>query len=598
MSVCYHDFFENKHLEEAKEFVRSFISTCGENEIFSDKTFEISTEAHGWNKNKILFTYSQIKKFYKNELAISTDPKPAQALQGILGDFCLFGVLMTLAKRPKLLKQIIPESCCSLKHGYFHVRLYLYDIPRLMLVDGHFPGEPFSYFLLGHVFKDEMWASLIEKAMAKFVNGYDNLRFLKCSSAFRLLTGANCVFFPFNEKTNLDFLWKKMLDFQSSSFLMTASTERKSDSTWTKSNGLIDGITYSIIDTRLHEGKHRLVLLGIPGIGEGEYVGRWKGKWADLPVPETFIPKKVSDEEEPDFEKRYFWMEISAFCELFQGITVCRYREGWSAIVYDPVKGDRGTESILRLNVNTRCTLTLEIIHPPPQIDNKQSTGLLNIHHSNPKHKIGKLWRSIARQETTEERGFETEPMEFEPGEYVFINSNTSEKTTPTYSYIIRSPMPFKEKQLGCSTLWTKPKVVHSSLLSLMNGKTGRDVKDGIFVRDYSKGNSVLVMAENKTKKRIGICIIAAGNSEEIYSDEIQIHPATINNYFYMGPETACVLGAIYSKRKLEMREQKKLKCSYKIKVIEGEELKKEEKLSPFDNKRFPPIRLSELPVL
>ncbi|PIC41740.1 hypothetical protein B9Z55_009048 [Caenorhabditis nigoni] len=113
---------DDVNLEKGKEFVRSFISTCGENEIFFDKKFEISTRVDNWDKDKILFTYSQIKEFYKNELAISTDPKPVHAQQGHLGDFCLFGVLMTLAKRPKLLKQIIPESCCSVKHGIFHVR--------------------------------------------------------------------------------------------------------------------------------------------------------------------------------------------------------------------------------------------------------------------------------------------------------------------------------------------------------------------------------------------------------------------------------------------------------------------------------------------
>ncbi|PIC41745.1 hypothetical protein B9Z55_009051 [Caenorhabditis nigoni] len=389
-----------------------------------------------------------------------------------------------------------------------------------------------------------------------------------------------------------------MLEFQSSNFLLTASTAKKGSS-WDKSTGLLDDMTYSIIDTRLHEGKHRLVLLGTTGIFGGGCDGRWKGKWADLPVPEAFIPKKVSDEEELDFKKRYFWIEISAFCELFQGITVCRYREGWSVLSIDPKKAARGMENALYLDVKTRCTLTLEIIHPEPSTDNKRSTGLVNIHHGNPGNEVGKVWRSIPRQETTDERAVETEPMEFEPGAYLLINSVTSEKVTPNYRYIIRSPMPLKRKHFWCGNPMVKSEAVHISLLSLRNGKTGREVKDGIFVRDHSKGNTILVMAENKTKKRIGICIIAESKNEEIiYSDEIQIHPAKIYNYFYIDPETACVLGTIYCKRRMEMREQPKLECSYKIKVIDGEELKKEEKLSPLDNKRYAPIRLSELPVL
>ncbi|PIC41746.1 hypothetical protein B9Z55_009051 [Caenorhabditis nigoni] len=313
----------------------------------------------------------------------------------------------------------------------------MFDTPFLTLVDGHFPGKPFSYFLLSHVFKGEMWPSLIQKAIAKSWLGYDRMRFLKCSTAFRWLTGANCIFYSFNEKTNLDFFWKKMLEFQSSNFLLTASTAKKGSS-WDKSTGLLDDMTYSIIDTRLHEGKHRLVLLGTTGIFGGGCDGRWKGKWADLPVPEAFIPKKVSDEEELDFKKRYFWIEISAFCELFQGITVCRYREGWSVLSIDPKKAARGMENALYLDVKTRCTLTLEIIHPEPSTDNKRSTGLVNIHHGNPGNEVGKVWRSIPRQETTDERAVETEPMEFEPGAYLLINSVTSEKVTPNYRYIIR----------------------------------------------------------------------------------------------------------------------------------------------------------------
>ena len=109
--------------------------------------------------------------------------------EGRLGDGWLLGALATIAARPALLNHLF-ISVRGMQYGIYTVQLFIGDSWAPVTVDDRLPcsaaGEPL-YARSSR--RGELWVSIVEKAWAKLMGGYQALRLGHMPTALRALTG-------------------------------------------------------------------------------------------------------------------------------------------------------------------------------------------------------------------------------------------------------------------------------------------------------------------------------------------------------------------------------------------------------------------------
>ncbi|KAF1754273.1 hypothetical protein GCK72_020833 [Caenorhabditis remanei] len=472
------------------------------NEIFYDGEFDIiDDEDLEWDKHRTMWNYNALKTNGQYPLTIYKDSWPFHAEQGNIGDCWLIAPLMTIARRQKLLEWILPPNDYSLKHGIFLVRLFFHGEWNMVVVDGHLPCNELGDIEFAKMFYTELWGCIIEKAVAKMLGGYHKLDGGSPISAFKCLTGSSSMIIKLSKKTDLDLLWKKLKEFQCHGFLMTVDSEHEFENEKQKT-GLESNHAYSILDTKIHEG-HRLILIGCPnGL-------KWKGKWSELDVYET--TKNWSDWRKNAVKRRLSWMEIDDFCQWYDALTVCKYREDWYEKGTDWFK--EKDSRILCFNVKTRCEITIEIVcqHNENLFNGlfEHHFGLINIHKATRDNRIGELLFSHAvgykwSEKNTNVAFAETEPFNFEPGSYLAIFTFAEDTRYIAHKWIFRSAHRMENISYDYVTISQSS---NHSLLRMVEklGTTEAEIRKGLIFREYRTSSFLVVMAENQTEKSIDV---------------------------------------------------------------------------------------------
>ncbi|XP_071102038.1 calpain-2 catalytic subunit-like [Haliotis cracherodii] len=241
--------------------------------------------------------------------------------QGTFGTCWFLSMLTNLAERPKLLKKVIDNDAFKPKtDGIFHCRLWRFGEWVDVYNDDILPVEKGTNELFGAQSKsgtNEMWVSLMEKALAGCHDSYSVAEGGMPSDAYLALTGGvpETVIM---EYTNKNTLFKRIVNALKCGAFVTCSSK----SGTTPPDGIIPGHAYTLIaakEVTKKNGKRAFLLRMRNPWGSDEWTGKWSDKSPNW--------KKLTDEDRnqllEDKEDGEFWMALRDFKVIFFITTVC-----------------------------------------------------------------------------------------------------------------------------------------------------------------------------------------------------------------------------------------------------------------------------------
>ena len=259
--------------------------------------------------------------------------------RSVLDTAWIISALACLGERPDVLDSKVfrvqsrtPFSNRNGSTGLFHLCLYVGGIPRTLVVDDFFPCAPNAGPIGVRSHRNELWASLCEKACAKQYGSYRRLERGWVSEALASLTGCptSVYYFHENNRSNLTLTWEETKDSFRNGALMAFSAA--GEDPWTAprtkrnavlNNGLRRGYSYPVIKVVETRFKQKLICLRNAWSKEP-----WRGKYAP--------GKSVWDEDnvraETDMpstglcgnEENTFWVTFEEVFQNFASLSICR----------------------------------------------------------------------------------------------------------------------------------------------------------------------------------------------------------------------------------------------------------------------------------
>jgi len=292
--------------------------------LFMDISFRISTGS----KVAAVLRPSQIARH--EGLPPSMDwrlfrgrPRADDVQQGELGDCWFLSSLAALAEfqEGRLLHALLPGQNSVSDVGAYIVRLCLGGRWRSILVDDHFPciGGGMYYTQLAYCVtkRQQLWASLIEKAFAKACGSYEAIRGGEASEALEMLTGWPCTMVVLGRPGfDPEMLWATLCSSRDAAFLMTCSTKS------VHSRSLERDHVYSLLDVHeVADSKGEIVRL--LKIRNPHARSKWEGEWSDSSArwtPELRMRLGCPEGGSP----QVFFMAFDDFIREFAHCTICR----------------------------------------------------------------------------------------------------------------------------------------------------------------------------------------------------------------------------------------------------------------------------------
>ena len=123
----------------------------------------------------------------KTKIWAGEDFSPYDITYGLIKNINIISVFAHLTQYSLFLKLLFPENQYN-KMGIYKVRLFLMGAWTTLYVDKYIPCFPL-YFPIYTYSTKSIWPSLLEKAIAKAFNGYDNLPKINFFDLYTILTG-------------------------------------------------------------------------------------------------------------------------------------------------------------------------------------------------------------------------------------------------------------------------------------------------------------------------------------------------------------------------------------------------------------------------
>jgi len=261
--------------------------------------------------------FKRITDLYGNNFHLFLDEIEARDIsQGDLGDCWLMSSIAALAGRPELIRKVFKTRSAN-PEGFYELYFFENGERKVMFMDDHVvcrDGKP----CFANPNGNEIWVLLLEKLMAKYEGGYNNIDGGFCGDALTFLTGGVSQHYDQNLKDK----WQEICSAIQRGNIITCGTfcaEGKTDKD--KNDGICYGHAYSIIDAREYRSKDKnfkLVKLRNPwGCGE------WEGKWSDNDKSWTPEYREFFNFKEGANDDGLFYMEYSDFCKYFEEIYIC-----------------------------------------------------------------------------------------------------------------------------------------------------------------------------------------------------------------------------------------------------------------------------------
>ena len=235
---------------------------------------------------------------------------------------------------------------------------------------------------------NELWVSIIEKAFAKLHHNYESIESGFTDQALADLTGGIAMRIDFSKDRQLvtsGSLWKTLLQYRDSGYLMGAGSPSGSDSAANASSlGIVQGHAYALLDVQECD-DHKLVKLRNPW---GRF--EWKGAWGDDDPKWTERMKKKLNLVKAD--DGVFWMDFIDFTSNFEEVYVCRFFDGgnWITIpqIEDEWKGvtaggcsnyptvGNNPQWSIKLNTNTPANIVINLSQEDTRGSNKELSAI------------------------------------------------------------------------------------------------------------------------------------------------------------------------------------------------------------------------------
>lgn len=295
------------------------------------------------------------------------EPSAEDVCQGELGDCWLLSSLAALAefRRGRFLAALLPGQTKCNAAGAYIVRLCLGGRWRDITVDDRLPAMGGLGYLTQLAYcstaRQQLWASLIEKAFAKAAGSFAALSGGESQEALSMLTGWPCTVIRFSrEDFDPDILWATLCTSRDAGFLMTCSSRSSAD-TGAESVGLVPNHAYSLINT--HVVSRAGASVRLLEIRNPHAKSKWRGAWSEgsdtwtpaLRQQVGFVGEKKSG---------LFFISLDDFLHFFEACTICRIRsESWHetrALVQLPADGGPPCFGmLLEVFDTTECSLSM-----------------------------------------------------------------------------------------------------------------------------------------------------------------------------------------------------------------------------------------------
>eukprot|EP00397_Hematodinium_sp_SG-2012_P015242 GEMP01015518.1.p1 GENE.GEMP01015518.1~~GEMP01015518.1.p1 ORF type:complete len:652 (+),score=147.83 GEMP01015518.1:91-2046(+) len=285
--------------------------------------------------------------------------EPTDLLQGEVGDCWLVAAIAGLAEFPSAVMELFPYKKAT-KDGKYEVRLYDVRISDFVIItiDDYVPCRKRAWWeqrghpLFAKAVGNELWAILIEKAIAKFAGSFGDLNGGQTGWAWQCLTGCTKQVMmskkpdgwakfivdakvqreemaqgdrrslPFfrkvrDDKRDTEALFYTLVKGDLKGYLMSASIGGD-EVEFERTDGLVERHAYTVIQVIEIEDQ-RLLKLRNPWGNSKEWNGSWSDEsdlWQKHEGIRTALNHVVADDGT-------FWMNFEDFREIFTGVNIC-----------------------------------------------------------------------------------------------------------------------------------------------------------------------------------------------------------------------------------------------------------------------------------
>lgn len=309
----------------------------------------------------------------KRPVLFPRKPSPDDVAQGSLGDCWLISAFACMAESEEAIRNIFVTKRFS-ERGRYCVKLYdgRKDSWVNIQVDDKIPCRPNSDSpIFAKAKKGAVWVMILEKAFAKFCNGYKNLSGGHMTWAFQAMTGdvvftlaksgenwsrydlkytekshnvvmdffssvCQAIFFCFwckhpenpreqythawsKDKFKQDQVWGILHKYSKRGALIGCSAAAKKEEK--KEDGVVRGHAYTLLAAK-KVGKYRMMQMRNPW---GKF--EWKGDWSDeskMWEQHPNVAQAVGFDRKNDAKNDgVFWMEFQDFLKIYDHIDVC-----------------------------------------------------------------------------------------------------------------------------------------------------------------------------------------------------------------------------------------------------------------------------------
>ncbi|MCP9264424.1 Calpain-D [Dirofilaria immitis] len=347
ISASSSQLLQNDEKDAASEYDR-IVRFCRENNMpFIDDSFPHSKKSIGdfiidrrldnkkLNANDLIWLRPQdiyTKDGRRYRWSVFLDPMPSDIEQGCLGNCWFLSALAVIAERPDILDQIFLTKIYN-PWGVYQIRLCIDGHWKVVLVDDFFPCHSQTHglaFAVGR--RNQLWVSLIEKALAKILGCYAKLPAGRTLEGLAILTGAPCTLVDLESYTDHDLVWAHLLSMREAGFIMGCSCgggSRYVDEAEFRSVGLQIRHAYSLLDVKEYNHQ-RVVRLRNPW---GSFT--WNGPWCDTWSGWDASSRRILLPDGP--EAGAFWMPFADFMQRFDSVEVAKVRsaQGWKELRVD-----------------------------------------------------------------------------------------------------------------------------------------------------------------------------------------------------------------------------------------------------------------------
>eukprot|EP00818_Percolomonas_sp_WS_P005362 CAMPEP_0117448768 /NCGR_PEP_ID=MMETSP0759-20121206/7579_1 /TAXON_ID=63605 /ORGANISM="Percolomonas cosmopolitus, Strain WS" /LENGTH=739 /DNA_ID=CAMNT_0005241181 /DNA_START=141 /DNA_END=2360 /DNA_ORIENTATION=- len=249
-------------------------------------------------------------------------------VQGELNNAWLLQAVAACALDPKRIENLFYPKQFS-ERGVYSVRLFIEGKFQFVLIDDFLPIKNGRVIFAHSKDSSELWASLLEKAVAKVFGNYARLEQLKkMHLAFVLLTGGYTRSISI-ARTDEDELWRIMQQYCDNEWLIGALSKKRR----AKFTGLVSDHFYCILAVKQVNEDERLInMYNVWGWKE------WRGEFSDSSFSWT---KEMKEEMQVvDEEDGLFWMEFNDFLCHFSKITLCKVERDASGVTVSSSRKD------------------------------------------------------------------------------------------------------------------------------------------------------------------------------------------------------------------------------------------------------------------